>query len=382
MNWSWLYTSSHPYAVAAQARNRGDGSSHSGRLLVDGEELVFEGDTARVALPLEGVKISRNKIFGGPIRFWHRSESNWTFLTRHTSLFSDPAFDGIQTLHASKKQLRLNWYRMRRLMRLLLVLFVVSCIAFPSFRIQVTGYALQYVPVSTEVKFGNDVMQRIARKQPMLYDAEANAALNAIANRVTAALPPKDRAYPLQFHLVMDRSVNAYAIPGGHIVVHSGLIEQAGSAEELAGVLAHEVGHVIHRHSFTKMAELFGTLVIATAVFGDMERIPNAAFTWTAMSFSRDAENDADKTALMLLERGRIDPQGLLRFFDRQAMEYRRSVGGEMDLWIRMNNTHPHPADRATAFRDGAAKFEKGFKAEIIDVDFAELKRRVREVSR
>lgn len=63
MNWSWLYTSSNPHAVAAKARNRGDGSVHNGRLLVDGEELVFEGDTARVAVPLEGVKISRNKIF-------------------------------------------------------------------------------------------------------------------------------------------------------------------------------------------------------------------------------------------------------------------------------------------------------------------------------
>jgi len=382
MNWSWLYTSSNPHAVAAKARNHGDGSVHNGRLLVDGEELVFEGDTARVAVPLEGVKISRNKIFGGPIQFWHRSESNWTFLTRHTSLFSDPAFDGIATLAASKKRLRLSWYRLRRLTRLLLVLFLVSCIAFPAFRSKVTGFALQFVPVSTEVKFGDEVMQSIARKQPLLHDAEANAALNIIASRITAALPPKDRAYPLKFYLVNDRSVNAYAVPGGHIVVHSGLIEQAGSAEELAGMLAHEVGHVIHRHSFTKMAEMFGTLMIATAVFGDTDNIPNLAFAWTSVSFSRDAENEADKAALTLLESGRVDPQGLIRFFDRQAVEYRRSVGGEMDVWIRMNSTHPNPADRASILRDGVKKFEKGFTPKIIEVDFAGFKRRVGEIAR
>lgn len=375
----WLYSSAHPYAVSGTAQNRADGTAHRGRLLVDGDELVFEGNDARVTLPLTGLKFTRNRFSGGPIQLTHRAEPDWVLKTRHTTLFSDPAFDQSETLFAAKRRLHLNWYRLRRLAKLLLALLLVSFIAFPAFRSKSTAAALRYVPASKEIELGDRIFASVAAKSRLIDDPESIAALNAVAQRVTDALPKAKRNYPLRFHLIDDASVNAFAIPGGHIVVHSGLIQQSQSAEELAGVLAHEVGHVVHRHSFTKMAEILGTYALVSIVLGDTETLPSLATGLAAQSYSRDAESDADATALRLLEDARVDPRGLIAFFERQARDYKRHVGGEMDLYLRMSSTHPHPADRARALKEAARTFALGFNPQPIPVDFAALKKRVGE---
>lgn len=377
---SWLYSSSAPYAVSATGHCRADGTKHRGRLLIDDDELIFEADDARVAVPLNGLKATRNRIFGGPIQITHRAEPDWVFRTRHTTLFNDPAFDQSESLYSTKKRLHLNWYRLRRTLRLLLLLFLVCLIAFPTFRKKTTGVVLAYVPVSYEIKMGLRVFQDIALKGKLVNDPELEGELQKIAARVTEALPASQREYPLSFHIVNDSSVNAFAIPGGIIVVHSGLISEAQSAEELAGVLAHEVGHVVHRHSFTQMAEVLGTWVILATVTGETDYVPDIATAIVMQSYSRDSESEADATALRLLEDGRVDPRGLIGFFERQAREYKRNVGGEMDMVLRMVSTHPHPADRARAMKEEYAKFPANFQAEPIAVDLDRMKAKVAQL--
>lgn len=377
---SWLYSTSTPYAVSATANHRADGTKHRGRLLIDDEELIFEANDARVAVPLNGLKATRNRLLGGPIQITHRAEPDWVFHTRHTSLFNDPAFEQSEALFSTRKRLHLNWYRLRRTLRLLLLLFLVCLIAFPTFRKKTTGALLAYVPVSYEIKMGQSVFEGIALKKKLVDDPELEGELQKIAARVTEALPRSQRNYPLHFHIVNDPSVNAFAIPGGHIVVHSGLIKEAQSAEELAGVLAHEVGHVVHRHSFTKLAEMLGTWVILATVTGETEYVPDIATVIIAQSYSRDAESEADATALRLLEDARVDPRGLIGFFERQAREYKRHVSGDMDMVMRMVSTHPHPADRARAMKEATAKFAASFRAEPIDVDLERMKAKVAQL--
>jgi beta-barrel assembly-enhancing protease len=377
---SWLYSTSTPYAVSATAHCRADGTKHRGRLLIDDDELIFEANDARVALPLSGLKATRNRLLGGPIQISHRAEPDWVFRTRHTTLFNDPAFDQSEALFATKKRLHLNWYRLRRTLRLLLLLFLVCLIAFPAFRKKTTGVALAYVPASYEIKMGLRVFEDIALKRKLVNDPELEGELQKIAARVTEALPASQREYPLSFYIINDPSVNAFAIPGGIIVVHSGLIREAQSSEELAGVLAHEVGHVVHRHSFTKLAEMLGTWVILATVTGETEYVPDIATVIIAQSYSRDAESEADETALRLLEDARVDPQGLIGFFERQAREYKRHVSGDMDMVMRMVSTHPHPADRARAMKERAATFPANYEPEPIKVDLERMKAKVAQL--
>ena len=128
-------------------------------------------------------------------------------------------------------------------------------------------------------------------------------------------------AYPYEFYVTEDKSVNAYAMPGGFIVVHSGLLALAGSADEVAGVLAHEVAHIERRHSLRGMAKSAGLYAVVALFFGDFGRLSGAAADLLNLKFSRDNERDADSAGLTLLVKAGLEPAPMAAFFRKMAAE-------------------------------------------------------------
>ena len=145
--------------------------------------------------------------------------------------------------------------------------------------------------------------------------------------------------------------VNAVALPGGHVLLFDGLIQQAESPEEIAGVLAHEVGHVRERHVMTAMLRQFGLSILAS---GFNTGVTDSAFGVATLGYSRDAEREADDYARERMRLANISPRGAAGFFERMASEY--GDGEDQPAITGWVATHPSSGERAKAYRRSATR--------------------------
>jgi predicted Zn-dependent protease len=208
-----------------------------------------------------------------------------------------------------------------------------------------TGWVASKVPLSTEQKLGEMVWKQQQAQLKLVENTAANAAVQQIGSTLT-----EGSRYSYRFFVARDSSVNAFAIPGGTVVVHTGLIEAAKTPEELAGVLAHEVQHVEQRHSLRAMAQSLGTLAALGLVFGDVSGLAQIAAGLSQLSYSRDAERDADEKGLATLKAARIAPQGMVRMFETLAKE---SEGANPPAFL---SSHPATAERIARLKAAIAE--------------------------
>jgi predicted Zn-dependent protease len=179
-----------------------------------------------------------------------------------------------------------------------------------------------------ERRLGESIMRDLRSVPAAEEDPDVSAYLEDLGMRLVEA---GGGGHDFEFFLVRDSSLNAFALPGGFIGVHSGLIAAAESESELAGVLAHEIGHVTQRHIARMLArsreagiaQMVGMVLAALAARSN----PQAATGFMALgqqigqdqmlSFSRDAEREADRIGFDTLNRAGFDPQGMVSFFER-----------------------------------------------------------------
>jgi predicted Zn-dependent protease len=147
--------------------------------------------------------------------------------------------------------------------------------------------------------------------------------------------------------------VNAFALPGDRIVITEKLIETAEAPDEVAGVLAHEMGHVYHRHAEAQMVRAMGIELLLKIASGGGGDIGGFAGLLAILRYSRDAEREADSFALDQLKKVAIDPLGLKRFFERMMklegdQGLSRGIFGTMS---DMMSTHPVTKERIDAIQ-------------------------------
>ncbi len=163
-------------------------------------------------------------------------------------------------------------------------------------------------------------------------------ALERMTERLTRHAPgtPKVSTY-----VINSRIENAFALPGNLIGVTSGLLAAAPRDIEIAGILAHELGHVVHDHAMASLYRNTSFMLLMFAVFGDVGLSGTLPFLVLATSYSRDAEGEADEFALSLLKRANISPLGLADFFKRAVRSHGQSHQG-----LGFLSTHPASEDR------------------------------------
>ena len=158
------------------------------------------------------------------------------------------------------------------------------------------------------------------------------------------ALPA--RPYDFRLFVVRDSQVNAFAAPGGFVVVNSGLVAVPATPEQFAGVLAHEIQHVVHRHS-TRAVIREAPLRLALSALSDGSGVETAAEvlgTLGALRYQRDDETEADREGMRLLEAARVDPGEMVAFM--RTLETNRGGGPRMVSYL---SSHPPTADRIAA---------------------------------
>lgn len=194
------------------------------------------------------------------------------------------------------------------------------------------------MPPSWEEPLGDMLAESLGRGQARCAAPEGRAALERLADRLAAAGGLEARP---TIRVLDGPMVNAFAAPGGQVVVFRGLIAQAQSPDEVAGVLAHEFGHVRHRHGTRAMVRAMGLGLFISVLIGGSD-LGTVALTLMALSYSRGFEEEADAYAAGVLRRTGIGTEGLAAFFTR--MERAAPSGG--GVWSYLH-THPHSGERA-----------------------------------
>jgi beta-barrel assembly-enhancing protease len=202
-----------------------------------------------------------------------------------------------------------------------------------------------------EIQMGQEYSQQINAQLPIVSDPEINRYVNVLGDQIASLTSRAD--LPWRFYVVDSREVNAFAVPGGYIYVNRGLIERTTQMDELAGVLGHEIGHVVRRHSIQQMEKAQGANVgvtlacILTNICNSQvaQAGINIAGSAVFARFSRQDELEADQEAVTNTVRARINPQGIVTMFQKLIAE-RKSRPGAVEGWFA---THPLEEDRIAA---------------------------------
>lgn len=149
-------------------------------------------------------------------------------------------------------------------------------------------------------------------------------------------------------YVFVDKEINAFALPGGNIVVNTALIEYCDNPDMLAGVLAHEIGHIEKDHVSKKLIRNIGlsSLLMLAGGSQNAEIIKRILHTLTSTNFDRMDESEADEMAVYYMQRTSIDPSALASFFDK--MGRKQTVPAEVLNWV---STHPAAEVRAAKIR-------------------------------
>ena len=190
--------------------------------------------------------------------------------------------------------------------------------------------------IPQEQKFGDQMARRIRGEFTLVRDDVLVDYVNDIGDRILAAAGPQPFVY--SFYVIEDNEINAFAAPAGYVYVNTGTILAADNVSELAGVIAHEVGHVAKRHVSEKVAQqrstnvVYQMLAMVAGIFGgssayNLTRLGGGVAAMGIMnSFGREAEAEADEFAVQVLPVAGYAPQGLVSFFEKIARVDGRSV--------------------------------------------------------
>ena len=201
-----------------------------------------------------------------------------------------------------------------------------------------------------DIDLGREVAKDAERQLELINNGNANTYISALGQRLASKVPNENK-FPFYFKIVNDRSINAFALPGGPVYVHRGAIEAADNEAQLAGVMGHEMGHVILRHGTnqaTKAQVGQGALGILGAVLGNGAAGQIAAVgggflaNSVLLKYSRDAESQADLIGTQVLYDLGYDPKAMAEFFDKLAKEHKGTKTEEFF------SNHPIPENRVT----------------------------------
>jgi len=225
------------------------------------------------------------------------------------------------------------------------------------------------ISIEQEEKIGKLLIDNLLLKNPsvkLVKNDTVDSAVAIISKRLIDAIGETDYKYTIK--VIDDPQINAFTMPGGNIFIYSGLLTEAESAEEVASVLAHEIGHAEKRHLVSRMIKELGiTIVFSVLTGGDAVLLNEITKTITSTVFDRSQEKEADEFALKLMEDARINPRILASFF-RKVEKHT----GKMDNYSEIISTHPSNDTRIKAALEYS--LSKDFVEEPFELNWTNVK--------
>jgi len=209
-----------------------------------------------------------------------------------------------------------------------------------------------------DVQVGQESAAQVRKQMTMLKDPFLNQYVNSIGKRLANAPEARDSGFPFTFEVVADPSINAFALPGGPMFINSGLLKAVDNEAQLAGVMGHEMSHVILRHGTNQASKsqmiqlpaLLGSQVAGGSMMGQLAQLGiGLGANSVLLKFSRGAESQADLLGSHLMAESGYDPVQMAKFF--QKLEADGGARGPQFF-----SDHPNPGNRQAAIQNEVAK--------------------------
>ncbi len=257
-----------------------------------------------------------------------------------------------------------------------LILFLAACVLLAPMR---PAWAIfeefQTLTAEKEKQIGQEFLLEIQQQVPLIEDAFLTSYLNQIGQKLAAQMGTQPFHY--KFFLVNDPTMNAFAVPGGYIFIHTGMIRMAEREGELAGVIAHEISHVYCRH-MAKMMEKSRVVTAATLLAAMASIFVGGALAAPLLTgamaggesamlkYSRDNEAEADATGFKWMVKAGYNPRDMVSMFSKMNKQ-RWFEGGKVPLYLR---THPYTDDRIVELSHQLAMHQTAVPPEKNNPDF------------
>ena len=322
----------------------------AGKLFVDRWRVLFRSETIEREIPLDRLELKLGRGAASRVYFRDRRQPGLNIFTEEYSVLECAPF--AQSIHV-RGQLQRILGRRELVRRLRLTFYFFICCGILAWLCSLAAGAMlrslvNDIPVAWETKMGDSLMEREQAEMPFIDDTNAVAQLTLLAQPLIQAVPAKGIHF--QFHILDDESPNAFALPGGHIIVTTGLLQLADRPDELLGVIAHETAHVTQRHAFRHLISGKGPVFLLQIFIGGRSRLleflayPSEKLVYE--SFSQEYEREADDIGWSYLVAARINPHGMIEIFRKL-----RNYGGIEGLSQRGSAFDSHPSmDRRIAW--------------------------------
>ena len=219
--------------------------------------------------------------------------------------------------------------------------------------------AITLVSVEDEIAIGRQTNAEVQKQVPQLRDDQSTAYIRGIGQRlVRHTHGPK---YPYSFSAADYREINAFALPGGPVWIHRGVLHSATNESQVAAVLAHEIAHIAQRHAAAQLTNstlanlglgLLGAVLGNTGGAGAAQSAAGLLANGAFLKFSRDDEREADRVGLGIMRRAGWDGRGMVELFDILRRESARDPGS-VEIFF---SSHPSPKDRIGELRSDVAR--------------------------
>lgn len=233
-----------------------------------------------------------------------------------------------------------------------------------------------------DVEVGRDAAQQANRQLRVMKDPEVDRYVDSLGKRLAEIAPNQSNfRYPWQFHVVNVKQINAFALPGGFVYVNRGAIEAAQDEAEIAGVIAHEEGHVVMRHGTHQASEVMlaqAPLAILAGFLGQSSSLASQlaqlglGFTVNSILLknSRSMEAQADEVGTYILYQAGYDPYAMARFFEIIEKKYPQQT-------LEFFSDHPNPGNRIQAVDEEIPKLGPAKHWKTDSPEFEAVKKRL-----
>jgi Zn-dependent protease with chaperone function len=295
-----------------------------GKIFVDRWTLRFESESVSEKIPMDAVGIEFEED-SDRIYFTDSNRPDLKIFTVDTSVLQHPAIR--QSGKVQRKVTAVLGRReLSRALRMT-VYFFIGCIFATWFCSMAISFMVRAiadsVPMAWEENFGRERIDKLRSEGMLVNDTNQIAQLTELAQPLIKVLPENRRN--LKFYILDDPFPNAFALPGGYVVVHTGLLEMVDTPEQLLGVLAHEIAHETQRHLIRHRIAAAGPLVIFGLFMHSRSSSGNLLAFGSGMmiyqGFSQEYETEADEVGWKYLVAANIDPRGMIQTFEKLKAE-------------------------------------------------------------
>ena len=297
-----------------------------GRIVFEGWKLRFESERVRLEIPLVKLRIQRDESEAGGVSFCDPDRADWVIHAPGEEILDQPSLlqqphtrnqiHGLQSGAELKRRLKIIGISLGSFAVLALLVSLVMGMMVRS--------VVARIPPEWEQEFGDKVIAELRETETFVQDPVMETNLVRAVAPLLSAVPTNALGFKL--YLMKEDLPNAFALPGGHIVVTTSLMELADRPEEIAGVIAHEVAHVNKRHVFRKMISSAGPYLLCRLFMrdnsGPLGMLAGGSQLLVCQSFSQEYETEADDVGWQYMVAAHIDPRGLPDMLGRLQAKY------------------------------------------------------------